>query len=146
MESVTRHEQVRSVRLRFERCFFRHRANDGRSVSRNVASLNLLVYVVINLLYYGHWTDKWNYFYVCENYIAFFCRVYNLPVFRTKCQQSIVFKFSELYICCNWCCSCIRFHSICFTRLTFVVRIWLTIQWLARFFLQIFAKAFQFLI
>ena len=33
-----------------------------------------------------------------------------------------------------------------FAWLTFVVRIWLTIQWLARFFLQIFAKAFQFLI
>ena len=75
-----------------------------------------------------------------------------LPSLRSPCfsnQMSTIYCFQIfgiIYICCNWCCSCIRFHSICFTRLTFVVRIWLTIQWLARVFLQIFAKAFQFLI
>ena len=36
---------------------------DGRTISRNVASLNILD-GVINLLYYEHWTDKQNYFYV----------------------------------------------------------------------------------
>ena len=35
------------MRLRFERYY-----DDGRSISRNVASLNILVHDVINLLYY----------------------------------------------------------------------------------------------
>ena len=33
--------------------------DDGRSISRNVALLNILAHDVINLLYYEHWTDKW---------------------------------------------------------------------------------------
>ena len=37
--------------------------DDGRSISRNVASLNILVHDVINLLHYEHWTDKRKYFY-----------------------------------------------------------------------------------
>ena len=48
--SLSRHEQVCLMRLRFERYFSHHRANDGRSISRNVASLNILVHDVINLL------------------------------------------------------------------------------------------------
>ena len=48
--SLSRHEQVCLMRLRFERYFSHHR--DGRSISRNVASLNTLVHDVINLLYY----------------------------------------------------------------------------------------------
>ena len=40
--SLSRHEQVCLMRLRFD---------DGRSISRNVASLNILVHDVINLLY-----------------------------------------------------------------------------------------------
>ena len=40
--------------------------NDGRSISWNVASLNILVHDVINLLYYEHWTDKQKYFYVSQ--------------------------------------------------------------------------------
>ena len=32
--------------------------DDGRSISRNVSSLNILVNDMINLLYYEHWTDK----------------------------------------------------------------------------------------
>ena len=46
--SLSRHEQVCLMRLRFERYF----SHDGRSISRNVASLNILVHDVINLLYY----------------------------------------------------------------------------------------------
>ena len=42
--SLSRHEQVCLMRLRFER-------SDGRSISRNIASLNILVHDVINLLY-----------------------------------------------------------------------------------------------
>ena len=34
----------------------------GRSISRKVTSLSILVHDVINLLYYGHWTDKRKYF------------------------------------------------------------------------------------
>ena len=38
--------------------------DDGRSISRNVAELNILVHDVITLLYYEYWTDKQKYFYV----------------------------------------------------------------------------------
>ena len=41
--------------------------DDGRSISRNVASLNILVHDVINLLYYKHRTDKRKYFYVISS-------------------------------------------------------------------------------
>ena len=37
--------------------------DDGRSISRNVASLNAFVHDLINLLYYEHRTDKRKYFY-----------------------------------------------------------------------------------
>ena len=37
-----------------------------RSISRNVASLNILIHDLINLFYYEHWTDKRNYFYVYQ--------------------------------------------------------------------------------
>ena len=43
--SLSRHEQVCLMRLRFERYFSHHRA---------IASLNILVHDVINLLYYEH--------------------------------------------------------------------------------------------
>ena len=33
--------------------------DDGRSISRNVSHLNILVHDVINLLYYEYWTDYW---------------------------------------------------------------------------------------
>ena len=46
--SLSCHEQVCLMRLCFERYF-----------SWNVASLNILVHGMINLLYYEHWTDKW---------------------------------------------------------------------------------------
>ena len=46
------------MRLHFERYFPHY------PISRNVASLNLLVYDMINLLYYEHWTDKQKDFYV----------------------------------------------------------------------------------
>ena len=41
------------LRLGFEGCFSRHKPDDGRSFSRNVASLKeILVHDAINLLYY----------------------------------------------------------------------------------------------
>ena len=48
--SLSRHEQVCLMRLRFERYW----PDDGRSISQNVASLNILAHDVINLLYYEH--------------------------------------------------------------------------------------------
>ena len=39
-------------------------SNDGRSLSRNIALLNILVHNLIIVLYDEHWTDKWKYFYV----------------------------------------------------------------------------------
>ena len=38
--------------------------DDGRSISRNIAHLNILVHDMINLLYYEYWTDKQKYLYV----------------------------------------------------------------------------------
>ena len=37
-------------------------SDNEKSYSRNVASLNILVYDVINLLHYEHWTDKQKHF------------------------------------------------------------------------------------
>ena len=50
--SLSRHEQVCLMRLRFERYFSHHRADGERSISQNVASINILVHDKINLLYY----------------------------------------------------------------------------------------------
>ena len=47
--SLSRHEQVCLMRLHFER-FLSHL--DGESISRNVASLNIHVHYVMNLLHY----------------------------------------------------------------------------------------------
>ena len=52
--SLSRHEQVSLIGLRFERYFSHHPANDGRGISQNVAHLNMLVHDVINLFYYEH--------------------------------------------------------------------------------------------
>ena len=43
--TITRHEQVCLMRLRF-------RPDDVRNIRRNLASLNILAHDVINLLYY----------------------------------------------------------------------------------------------
>ena len=40
------------MRLLSERYFSHHRPDDGRSISRKVASLNIIVYDVLNLLHY----------------------------------------------------------------------------------------------
>ena len=61
--SLSRHEQVCSMRLRFERYFSNNTPNGGRSISLNITFLNILVHALINLLYYEHWTDKPKYFY-----------------------------------------------------------------------------------
>ena len=55
--SLSRHEQVCLMRLRFKR-YFSLFSHDGRSISQNVASLNILVHDMINLLYHKHWTGK----------------------------------------------------------------------------------------
>ena len=75
----SRHGQVCLIRFRFERCYKNvyknalrwshsskdtkarenYRPDDERSISRNVASSNILVYDVMNLLCYEHWKDKW---------------------------------------------------------------------------------------
>ena len=52
--SLSRHEQVCLMRLRFE-----------RSISRNVASLNILVHDVINLLYNDVISVNFKIVYVC---------------------------------------------------------------------------------
>ena len=50
--SLSCHEQVCLSGLRFERYFSHHHLpDDGRSISRNVAHLNILVHDMINLLY-----------------------------------------------------------------------------------------------
>ena len=49
--SLSCHEQVCLMRLCFERYFSHLWPDDGRSVSRNVALLNILVHDIINLLY-----------------------------------------------------------------------------------------------
>ena len=64
--SLSCHEQVCLLRLRFQK-YFSHQPDDGRSISQSVASLNMLAHDMINLLYYEHWTDKWEYFYVYFN-------------------------------------------------------------------------------
>ena len=48
-------------------CFLKIMPDDGRSISRNAAHLNMLVHDLINLLYYECWTDKQKYFYVYRN-------------------------------------------------------------------------------
>ena len=50
--SLSRHEEVCLSGLRFARYFSHHRPDDGRSISRNIAHLNILVHDVINLSYY----------------------------------------------------------------------------------------------
>ena len=56
--SLSRHDQLSLMRLSFVRCFYHYR----KEISQNVASLNLLIHDVINLLYYKQWTDKPKYF------------------------------------------------------------------------------------
>ena len=48
MTSLSCHEQVCLTRLRFWEILLPSSADDGRSISRNVASLNVLVHDVIN--------------------------------------------------------------------------------------------------
>ena len=52
--SLSCHEQVCLSGLCFERYFSHHWPDDGRSISRNVAHLNILVHDMINLLYYEY--------------------------------------------------------------------------------------------
>ena len=47
----------------YERTAITRLPNDGRSISRNVAHLKILLHDAINLLYYECWTDKQKYIY-----------------------------------------------------------------------------------
>ena len=55
MISLSHQEQV---------CLSGLRPDDWRSISWNVARLNILVHDVINLSYYEYWADKQKYFYI----------------------------------------------------------------------------------
>ena len=48
--TLSRHEQVCLMRLRLEKHFSHHRAYDGRSISRNIISSNILVHDLINVI------------------------------------------------------------------------------------------------
>ena len=56
-----------SSRKKMSRAFLKIMSDDGRSISRNAAHLNILVHDVINILYYEYRTDKQKYFYVYRN-------------------------------------------------------------------------------
>ena len=49
---------------KFREIIFLSSGNDGRSISQNVASLNIICHDVINILHYEHWSNKQKYFYV----------------------------------------------------------------------------------
>ena len=99
--SLSRYEQVCLSGLRFKR----HGPNDGRSISRNVAHLNILAHDVINVLHYQYWTDKQKYFYIvimfewnvfCENFeILKLCKT--LPFAVSEVWNNIIF-FTNCYI------------------------------------------------
>ena len=79
--SLTRYEQECLMRLCFEGYFSHHRG-DGRSISRNVDLLIILVHDVINLLCYCHW-----------RFSFFIIIIYNF-----KCSQllSLLFSFNKM--------------------------------------------------
>ena len=70
--------------LCFERYFSHHR-DDGRSISRNVANLNILVHDMINLLYYEYWTDK-------QKYLYGSVYTYNFSVYEGKQNSSSEYR------------------------------------------------------
>ena len=88
--SLSLHEQICLVRLCFE-IYFSH-YHDGRSISRNVAALEILVHDVINLLYYEHWTDKQNYFYL-------YMWVFNSPSTSISLKSVVLlfYLFAQIY-------------------------------------------------
>ena len=90
---LSRHEQVCLMRYRFERCFSLHRVDDGRSISRNVSSFNILVHDVINLLYYEYWTDSENSFaYKMLSLWIYFIRILIYRSYLSFCGPSNLLK------------------------------------------------------
>ena len=61
----------------------------GRSISRNVASLKILVHHVIKLLYYEHWANNRKYFYVYKHDLS--------PPFSSLCL--LVVLWASYNIC-----------------------------------------------
>ena len=57
----------KTISLAWKNMFKEATFRDGRSISQNVASVNILGHDLISLLYYEHWTEKWKYFYVYQN-------------------------------------------------------------------------------
>ena len=107
--SLSRHEQVCLMKLRFERYFshhrdfsHHHRPDDGRSIFRNVASLNILAHDVINLLYYnktsiiGKTTDNGNTkegeFSVPLNHLSNFWGTLDMPLINYKVSRTLTWS------------------------------------------------------
>ena len=67
-------------------------ANNGRSISQNVASLNILVNNMVNL-YYEHCADKWYHFCVYLYLILLRCHLsaYLLVLYKNLCIQLVQF-------------------------------------------------------
>ena len=61
----------------------------GRTISWNVAWLDIFLYDVMKLLYYGHWTDKRKYFYVTYLYLKTLKSI-------TRTSESILVKLMNL--------------------------------------------------
>ena len=78
-------------------------ADDGRSISRNVASINTLVHEVMNLMYYKHWTDKRKYFYVNKSStIAVACFV---TILNTLLTVPLIYTRKCFPLCSeDWSC------------------------------------------
>ena len=63
--------------------------DDGRSISRNVAHLNILAHDMINLLYYEYWTGKQKYLYVYLNILLIllsFLNVNDLKIYQFRAK------------------------------------------------------------
>ena len=71
-------------------------SDDGRSISQNVAHLNIIVHDMINLLYYEYWTDKQKYLYV---YLA--ANIFKLNQYYSFCKN-LLFDISWVNSC-FWC-------------------------------------------
>ena len=116
------------MRLCFERYF--SKPDHGRNISRNVASLNIFVDDVINLLYHKHWTDKRKYFHAywkCELHAGFSLKIADHLLgfgdrdeIVTTISSNSIFKIQfyvslfSLTIFDDYCCNGILSMTACF--------------------------------
>ena len=77
--------------------------NNGKIISWNVDSSNILVPYLIRLLYYEHWTDKWKCFKVClfVFLLVFFSASFNV-YFSVLFLLFLLMDFSSMLITDNW--------------------------------------------